>query len=73
MNYRYEIRWTQKRSKKRCLLPRRVIAADRESAVRMLADALKDNVDVVRSMPKRIAITLGSKDSGPSRVEWMRV
>lgn len=70
--FRYEIRWTQKRGKAG-LLPRRIIATCRQDAIRLLADALKENAGTLRRPPKRISITLGTKDKGPTRVKWMRV
>jgi hypothetical protein len=71
VNYRYEIRWTQRRGKP-ALLPRRIVACSRQDAVRALADALKDNAGLNRNLPKRISITLGTKDKGPARVEWLK-
>ena len=72
MNYRYEIRWTQRRSKNRQLLPRRVVAPSRQDAIRALADALKDNEGRRGALPRRISITFGTRDRGPSRVEWQK-
>jgi len=72
MNYRYEIRWTQRRSKRRQLLPRRIVAPCRQDAMRALADALKDTTGRQGALPCRIAITLGTKDKGPARVEWQK-
>lgn len=71
MNYRYRIHWTQRRAKRQ-LLPCLVVAANREAAVRMLADAMKENQGILQQLPKRISIVLGSRDQGPSRVEWRK-
>jgi hypothetical protein len=72
MNYRYEIRWTQRRIKSRQLLPRRVVAPSRQDAIRALAEALKDTAGRKGALPVRISITLGTRDHGPSRVEWQK-
>jgi hypothetical protein len=72
VNYRYEIRWTQRRGKAHATpAPHRGLFAAGRST-RALADALKDNAGMTRNLPKRISITLGSKDKGPARVEWLK-
>lgn len=69
--YRYDVRWTQRRSKKQ-LLPRLIVAASRQDALFALANALKENEPFPGSLPKRVGVTYVSATKGPKRVEWLK-